>query len=67
MTDIPQNREELVGWLRERGHTPDEIEKILAKVDEYDSQAVRESIFDSVDDGTFDFAKLIEEALVDKD
>lgn len=44
---------ELVAWLTERGHTPDEIAKILTKVAEYDARTINESIFDSISDMTF--------------
>lgn len=54
---------ELVAWLSERGHSPDEITKILAKVAEYDARTISESIFDSIDAGDFDLAPLIKEAL----
>ena len=46
MSDDLEKRQELTGWLRDRGHTPEEIAKILAKVDQYDAKTVRESIFD---------------------
>ena len=54
---------ELVAWLQERGHSPEEVAKILAKVAEYDAQTVNESIFDSISSGDFDIAGLIEDAL----
>lgn len=53
----------LIVWLEERGHTPAEIEKILAKVAEYDAQMVHDSIFDSISTGTIDIEKLVREAL----
>jgi hypothetical protein len=56
---------ELVGWLTERGHSPEEISKILAKVEEYDAATVSDSIFDSIERGDFDIAGLIKEALGD--
>ena len=55
--------QELVEWLREQGHNPDEIEKILAKVAEYDAQTLHESVFDSISRGHFDLSAIIEEAL----
>lgn len=55
--------EELVAWLTERGHTPDEIGKILDKVAEYDARTINESIFDSIDSGDFNLTALIQEAL----
>jgi hypothetical protein len=64
MSDAPDVRhEELIAWLTERGHNPDEIAKILAKVAEYDAQTIKESIFDSIDSGDFDLSALINEAL----
>jgi hypothetical protein len=54
---------ELVAWLTERGHSPEEIGKILAKVDEYDAGTISESIFDSIDRGDFDISAIIKEAL----
>jgi hypothetical protein len=56
---------ELVGWLADRGHSPEEIAKILAKVAEYDAQTVNESIFNSIARGDFDIGRLIEEALAE--
>lgn len=54
---------ELTTWLKERGHSTEEIAKILTKVAEYDSQTVRESIFDSIDSGDFNISAIIDEAL----
>jgi len=65
MSDELSKQAELIDWLRQRGHTPGEIDKILAKIAEYDEKTIRESIFDSIDDGTFDMASLIKEALSD--
>jgi hypothetical protein len=54
---------ELIAWLAERGHSPEEIAKILAKVDEYDADTVSGSIFDSIDSGDFDIEAVIKAAL----
>jgi hypothetical protein len=67
MNSDPDPRQaELVAWLTERGHTPDEITKILNKLAAYDAQTINESIFDSIDKGDFNIAALIEEALGEK-
>lgn len=58
---------QLVAWLENQGHSPREIEKILAKVSEYDTQTVHESIFDSIETGAFNIKKIIGEALEDDD
>jgi len=55
--------QELVEWLREQGHSPVKIEKILAKVAEYDAQTLHESVFDSISKGQFDLSSIIKEAL----
>jgi hypothetical protein len=57
---------ELVAWLKEQGHTPAEIEKVMAKVADYDAQTVRESIFDSINSGAVDIAEFVREALSKK-
>ncbi|WP_425396752.1 hypothetical protein [Aeoliella sp.] len=54
---------QLVAWLENQGHSIDEIDKILAKVAEYDAKTVHESIFDSIEEGAFDIQKIIDEAL----
>jgi hypothetical protein len=54
--------QELIDWLSEQGHGPDQIEKILAKVAEYDAQTLHESIFDSISRGQFDLSSIIKEA-----
>ncbi|MDZ4657464.1 MAG: hypothetical protein SH868_07770 [Bythopirellula sp.] len=54
---------QLIAWLEDQGHTPAEIEKIMAKVAEYDAQTLHESIFDSISSGTIDIEALVKEAL----
>lgn len=54
---------QLIAWLEDQGHTPAEIEKILAKVAEYDDRTMHESVFDSIGSGSLDLAKIIDEAL----
>ncbi len=55
--------EALVGFLRSRGHSDEEIEMIVKKLAEHDSAEMRASVFDSLDGGSFDLDKLINEAL----
>jgi hypothetical protein len=65
MSEVDPRQTELVEWLREQGHTQLEIDKILAKVAEYDAQTINESIFDSINRGDFDVGTIIREALGD--
>ena len=66
MSSADPRQQELVEWLREQGHTPPEIEKILAKVAEYDARTLHESIFDSINRGDFNVETIIREALGDE-
>jgi len=54
---------ELIEYLRGAGHTDAEIEKILARVRQYDFETRQDSIMDSIGNGTLDIAALIKEAL----
>ena len=63
MSHTDPRHAELVAWLSERGHTSEEIAKILAKLAEYDAQTTHESIFDSIETGEFDIAAAIQAAL----
>lgn len=67
MTNRDPRHAELVEWLKSQGHSPADIDRILAKVAEYDSQTMHESVFDSIDSGDFDLSKLIDEALADEE
>lgn len=50
-------------FLKQRGHTDQEIIKIKKRMAAHDSDAVRESIFDSIAGGTFNFDDIIKQAL----
>lgn len=63
MVDRDPRQKELFDWLSSQGHDDAQIDRILAKVAEYDSQTMHESIFDSIDSGDFDIQSLIDEAL----
>lgn len=63
MSDDKPRHEEVVQWLTEQGHSSAQIEKILAKLNEYDDQTMHESLFDSINSGKFDIGSIIKEAL----
>ena len=56
-------RPEIRQWLADRGYPPAAIEKILERLDQYDSRINRESVFDAMDAGDFDMDALIKDAL----
>lgn len=58
---------ELAGLLAEKGHTPEEIQKIVARVQKYDSELRLDSVMDSIAGGRFDLSAMIAEALKDPD
>jgi hypothetical protein len=51
----------LIQYLTDQGLESAEIEQVLAKLAELDQRAIRESVFDSIADGTFDFKAFIAE------
>lgn len=62
----PQDQARLINWLEDQGHSPSEIDSIMAKVAEYDAQTLHESLFDAIDRGEFDLEAIIDEALGDR-
>jgi hypothetical protein len=56
-------RPELTQWLAERGYSDKQIAKILARLDDFDARINRESVFDAIDTGEFDFDAFIKDAL----
>lgn len=47
---------ELVGWLERSCDSPDETRQIIRRLEKYDVRTARESVFDSVATGEFDFS-----------
>ncbi len=62
-----KDQQEIRQWLAEREHSPEEVEQIMKQLENYDAQAVRDSIFDSIDTGQFDIEQVIAEALKQND
>ena len=56
---------ELVQLLKERGHSPEEIKKILARVRHYEKELQYDSVMDSIGAGRLNLDGLIREALGD--
>jgi hypothetical protein len=60
---MSHERPEIQQWLAERGHPPAAIEKILQRLDRFDSKINRDSVFDAMDTGELDMDALIKDAL----
>jgi hypothetical protein len=54
---------ELEKWLQDKGHAPEEIARILAKVRQYETQVQHDSVMDSIGAEHLDFNELIEQAM----
>lgn len=55
--------DELIEYLRGLGQTEAEIDTILKRVRQYESETQLDSIMDSIGNGTFDIETFIKEAL----
>lgn len=53
----------VVAWLKERGHTTEEISKIMERVKRYEQETQLDSIMDSIGSGRLNMEGLIKEAL----
>jgi hypothetical protein len=60
---MPGERPEIRQWLADRGYPPAAIDKILERLDQYDSRINRESVFDAMEAGEIDMDALIKDAL----
>ena len=52
-------------WLQQRGHSTEEIFKILEQVRKYEQETQLDSIMDSIGAGRLDMDALIKEALAE--
>jgi hypothetical protein len=57
------NQNELIEFLRGAGHSPADVEKIMARLERYDFETQHDSIMDSIGSGSIDLAAIIKEAL----
>lgn len=55
--------QELIDYLNREGHSDAEIEKILARVRQYEVEMQQDSIMDAIGDGSIDLEALIKESL----
>ena len=63
MASHEQDIRELRTFLQQRGHSESEIEKVVEKLGQHDSDVLRQSVFDSIAAGSFDLEAIIKEAL----
>jgi hypothetical protein len=57
------SHEAVVEWLKRKGHSQEEIEKILKRLRQYDRETNVDSVMDSIAAGTFNLQQIVDEAL----
>ena len=63
MSDDSENEQQLVEYLKQRGHSQADIEKIVKRLADHDQEMFRQSVFDSIESGSFNLEAIIKEAL----
>ena len=58
--------EALIAWLDQQGHSPEEIDKILERVRQYDREMNVDSVMESIANGSLNLQAIIDEALKDE-
>jgi len=56
---------EITQWLTEHGHTPEAIRRIIVRLQQFDENINRQSLFDAIETGEFDFDALVKETLAE--
>ncbi|HEV3023424.1 MAG TPA: hypothetical protein VGX76_13205 [Pirellulales bacterium] len=60
---MSHDRPEISQWLADRGYSPQDVEKILQRLDSFDAKMNRDSLFDAMETGELDMDALIKDAL----
>ena len=57
------SHEAVIEWLKRKGHSQEEIDKIMKKLRQYDRETNVDSVMDSIAAGTFNLQQIVDEAL----
>lgn len=60
-----QDDQIIIDFLKQRGHSDEEVQKVLKRLEQYDDATMRQSVFDSIAGGGFDIDQIIDDALKD--
>jgi hypothetical protein len=55
----------LIDWLRDKGYTPEEVQKILARLAAYDHKILSDAVFDSIGADGKTLEEIIREVMQD--
>jgi len=61
MTDSGDLRQPLIDWLKERGHTDDEVAHILGRLAQYDQLSTADALMDAIASGEVDLDAIVQE------
>jgi hypothetical protein len=59
----PDTRASIADWLRNQGYAEEEIQKILAKLADYDHQTLSDAVYDSIGGGGQTLDQIIRDVL----
>ncbi|MEM6472965.1 MAG: hypothetical protein AAF802_25620 [Planctomycetota bacterium] len=62
---MPKDNAHLIKHLEEQGLHDSEITRVLRKLEQLDRQTIRESVFDSIERGTFNLQAIVDEVKQD--
>lgn len=54
-------------WLKDKGYSDEEVQKIMAKLAEHDHQTLSDAVFDSIGNGGQSLEQLIGDVLGNRD
>ena len=61
----PDTRASIADWLRGQGYAEEEIQKILAKLADYDHETLSDAVFDSIGNNGKTLDQIIRDVLKD--
>jgi len=61
MSNSGDLRQPLIDWLKERGHSEEELAHILKRLAEYDELTTADALMDAIDSGEVDLDAIVQE------
>jgi hypothetical protein len=61
----PTGDSSIAQWLKDKGYTESQVQKILAKLSEHDHQTMSDAVFDSIGGGSQTLDQFIRDALAE--
>jgi hypothetical protein len=61
MTEADESRQQIIEWLKERGHDETEVAYILNRLNQYDKLTTVDALMDAIAQGEVDLESYVEE------